>query len=365
MNKLLRIVSIPIFFATIQFSTLRAQTSASLEEVRVDWHLAGVSEAASDYGSALGYFKEVVENAKYLPLVSREWYQGIGWLGISRSKARLGDTCGARRALATSFSHSFANAALLEQDTFFGPLVGINFIDSLNAFWSHIRMLNRSEWIQQEPMVFRPHDAQPGEPLIICLHGGNGNYRGFADYWTNVADSAKATVVVPPGIIRNSEVQNSWEFDLAAIFPSVESLRTECIRKYKADPTQVYLAGFSQGGQAAIGLTLLHPTLFVGALSFSGFLLDSLDESALSQASQQHVRFYALSGEWDSKDFLRSLGDIQRRCTKHGIPFHLELEEKMSHEMPLDFGSRFGEAWRWIRQPEPVYDVHSVGGSGQ
>ena len=337
----------------------------------MDWHLAGIAEARGDYRAALDAFKQLVDDSRYLPLEEREWYVGMGWVGVSRAQTRVSDTLEARKALLRAYSHQFCNGPLLEEDTFFANVVGRPFIDSLDRFWKDIDNQNKSEWAAQEPIVFRPHDARPGQPLIIAMHGGIDSYRAFSTYWSGIADSAHATIIVPPGIIRNSEVQNSWEYDISTIAPSILKLRRESIAQYAPDTSRIYLAGFSQGAQAAIAITLQNPTLFRGTIAFAGFLFEHPSDSILDRAARQHVRVYALSGEWETPKFLDRLKEIHKRAELHYLPFHLEIENQMAHEMPLDFQSRFAEAWRWIREPvqatndRGVPHSHATSASGQ
>jgi predicted esterase len=328
--------------------------SVAIEEVRVEWHLAGLSEAHADWAGARVNFNKVIEDAAYLTLSIREWYRGLAWLGVSRASARLGDTAESRRALTLAFSHGFSNAALLREDSFFTSVAGKKFVDSLGQFWETVQEANRGEWLMQEPVVFLPHDLKPAGPLIIALHGGNDNYRNFAMYWSGIADRIHAIVVVPPGQIRNSETENSWEYDMSTIEAGLLSLAREYTTKYQVDPREIYLAGFSQGAQAAIALTLMHPDIFHGAIGFSGFWYVPISDSQIAKAAAEHTRIYALSGEYDSQDFLNHLSAARERIVAHGIPFRFEVEKDMIHEVPLDFDRRFEDAWHWIRDTKPA-----------
>ena len=331
---------------------LHAQENDTRTQVRVDWHLAGVSEVQGDWHGAQEYFRKVIEEVVLLPLSSREWYRSVSWLGISRSAARLSDTATAKSALVTAFRYRFSNGSLLARDSQYVSIVGRAWLDSLSEFWDHIHAINHSEWQRQEPVVFIPAKSKSTAklPMIVALHGGNGNYESFARYWENVANSEHVIVVVPPGSIRNSEIENSWDYNIDSFAPKILQLASDYVIITGADPNRVYLAGYSEGAQVAIVLALKYPKIFRGAVAFSGFNYTTLSDSTLERAHALHTRIYALSGEWDSKAFLSRISKTRDQCAAAGIPFQLEIEPGMVHEMPLDFLKRFSDAWSWLQE---------------
>jgi predicted esterase len=342
-------------------SPLRAQENDMQTQVWVDWHLAGVSEVQGNWQDAQKYFRNVIEEAVLLPLSAREWYRSVSWLGISRSAARLYDITTAKSALIAAFRHRFSNGALLAEDSQYVSIVGKAWLDSLNDFWNNIHTINRSDWQQQEPIVFMPTNSSTmGKgsksegmaklPMIVALHGGNGNYESFAHYWESVAQTEQVIIIVPPGPIRTSEIENSWDYNVDTFAPSILQLIRDYVTKTGADPNRVYIAGYSEGAQAAIILALKYPRIFRGAIAFAGFNYTLLSDSILERASALHTRIYALSGEWDSKAFLSRISQTRDECTAAGIPFQLEIETGMVHEMPLDFPKRFSDAWSWLQE---------------
>ncbi|HWF44925.1 MAG TPA: alpha/beta hydrolase-fold protein [Candidatus Kapabacteria bacterium] len=334
---------------------VRAQPSDQLTEVRVNLHLAGCCEMKGDWKGAEAYDHKANEAAVLLPLESREWYRSITSLFIARAASRLHDTPTARSGIASAFRHRFSNAVLIRQDSLLVSVIGRPWFDSLATFWDKIHESNREEWVPQIPIVFYPNDSNyPSTqkfPIIFALHGGNDNYRAFSRYWSGVANSAHAIVVVPPGPYRNSEIENSWEYNIDTIAPAFIRLVHDYVIKTGADSGSIYLAGYSQGAQVAVTLALEHPDLFRGAISFSGFIFSPITDSMLDFARKLGTRIYALSGEWDEREFLSRITNIHNRCNAEGIPFQLEFEKAMVHEVPLDFTKRFSDAWSWVREP--------------
>jgi predicted esterase len=333
-------------------SRASAQVNDAFEFVRADWHLAAISEYSGDWQAAIEYYQKVIQESMPLPLDVREWYRGTAYYGIARCNCRLGkDPSTVRIALSKAFSHHFWNFALTEADSEIMSDCGRPWLDSLSRVWSNILNEERPFWPKQTPFVFYPdtYDSTAHWPLIVALHGGNGNYESFAEDWHGMANDLKAVIVIPPGAIRESQITNSWESDMNAIEKPILSLVSEFTSKHLADPSQVYLAGFSQGAQASMELSVMRPDVFRGAISMSGFVNRFISDSILQKAHDRGVRIYAVSGEYEDKSFRLQIDTFHTRCVQSGIPFDLEINPGMTHEVPLDFRTQILKAWNWIR----------------
>jgi predicted esterase len=183
------------------------------------------------------------------------------------------------------------------------------------------------------------------------MHGGNGNNESYDQRWPEMSRILKAVIVVPPGIYRESEITNSWGSDMDQIEGPIIAEVHRVINAHHADPHQVYLTGFSQGGQASIELTLRHPDLFKGAIAMSGFTSDPPSDSALAVIRSHGIRIYAISGEMEDPTFHSQIVTIHKDCQKAGIPFELEIVPGMIHEFPLDMETKLLKAWNWLHAP--------------
>ena len=357
----------PLLLGVFVHST-SARTGDRFQIVRVDWHMAAYCEAGGDWRGAHQNFSALIRDAGFLPLPIREWYRGFAYLGDARAAARLGDTVTAQQQMVRAFEHGFANYAILLQDSAMMSVVGRAFTDSVGRFWEKIQQKNAPYWPAQHEIVFRPREARPGMPILIAMHGGNGSYLNHSTYWADIAERYGINVIVPAGIIRTSEVANSWEYDISAFAPTIIELAHHYEQVFGTPASKVYLAGYSQGAQGALALTLEHPEEFSGAISFSGFLIAPVSDSQWSNAAKHGPRLFALSGVLDSPQFLASLEEAQHRATAEGLLFRFEREEAMVHEMPLDFEKQFDRAWQWITagklssddstQEDPTPDKH-------
>ncbi len=332
---------------------LRAQQQDYYAFVRADWHLAGIAEYQSDWTGAIEHYREAVEHSASLPLAVREWYQGTAAYGISRCYARLHKDSACRVSLDHAFRHHFWNSALVRLDSLVVADCGSDWLDSVSKFWAAVCAEERSTWHAQPSYTYYPdgYDSTARWPLIIAMHGGNANYESFAERWIEMAKLLRAVIVVPPGIIRESEITNSWGSNMDQIEGPIMALARKYTDAHLADPAQVYLTGFSQGAQASIELTLRHPDLFHGAIAMSGFTSDPPTDSALAAIRNRGTRIYAISGEFEDPTFHAQIEAIHDECIKGGVPFELTIVPGMIHEVPLDLRTKFLEAWNWVRPP--------------
>ncbi|MDP4200884.1 MAG: PHB depolymerase family esterase [Bacteroidota bacterium] len=340
-------------FLIILAPTLRAQQQDYYAFVRADWHLAGIAEYQSDWRGAIEYYQQAVEHSASLPLVVREWYRGTAEYGIARCSARIHEDSASRTHLDRAFHHHFWNSPLIRLDSLLVSACGSTWLDSESQFWATVCAEERPTWHAQPPLIYYPngYDSTDRWPLIIAMHGGNGNYESFAERWPEMANLLKAVIVVPAGIIRESEITNSWGSNMDAIEGPILKIASDFTHAHRVDASQVYLTGFSQGAQASIELTLRHPDIFHGAIAMSGFTSDPPNDSALAVARARGVRIYAISGEYEDPTFHAQIQGIHDLCAKGGIPFDLTIVPGMIHEVPLDLRTKFLAGWNWVRPP--------------
>jgi phospholipase/carboxylesterase len=96
------------------------------------------------------------------------------------------------------------------------------------------------------PEYYTPERAWP---LVMALHGGSGNGRGFLWSWLRDARSHGAILVAPTATGNTSNSKSTWALmgedtdspNLARILESVQA-------RWNVDPTKLLLTGMSDGG---------------------------------------------------------------------------------------------------------------------
>jgi phospholipase/carboxylesterase len=94
--------------------------------------------------------------------------------------------------------------------------------------------------------------------FVVISVRGPIEIRPFAFGWFSIARTPDGPAVDP------SEVEAAW----ARVMTFID----EALLAYGADPERVFLAGFSQGGIIALGLSLVAGRRIAGAVSMSGWL---------------------------------------------------------------------------------------------
>jgi predicted esterase len=208
---------------------------------------------------------------------------------------------------------------------------------------SNKKCIEAQAQIGHDRAVLVPDDVAGELPLLIFLHGRNGDKNYNLEYW-NVARQRGWLVLSPqsrqaiyPGAYcwdKNEQGLEDVLFDLG-----------EIVKIYKVDHRRIVIAGFSQGGGMAIYAALSGK---VGARGFIGvgtFIADP--DSLIPLASQaQSMRGYFVIGEKDhTLDRIRA---IQKILKENHIPFGEKVFPDLGHEFPPDFEKSFDNAIKFI-----------------
>jgi predicted esterase len=326
---------------------------ASLQSVRELWHNAGKHEVLGDFLSASKGFEDVIIAAQDLSPDIREWYSATCFFALARCEAKLSHPSNSRNALVSAFANHFCNYGLVRLDSSLLACVGREWYDSVEKVWFDIMSVQSKDWKTLLPVVLVPSQIQNGKPrpLLVWLHGGNGNNRRSAEIWKSVSDSLNLIMIFPPGTIRLSDITNSWDTDISVVDKAILPIVDTLVRTGLVDTNEIYVGGFSQGAQAALQLPIVSKLHFRGAVIFSGFLLTEMPSSdLLAQAARRNVRIHATSGTLDAKEFLSSLHTAQNVYRNSGVDFKFDIVEDMIHETPLDLDERFPKIWEWLHE---------------
>lgn len=145
-------------------------------------------------------------------------------------------------------------------------------------------------------------------PMLILLHGYGSNEadlfelrNAFPGNFIIVAPQAPMTIGNRAYQWYNISNPAGQPADLRKSTALLQRFIAEVIRKYHADPANVYLAGFSQGGAMSYQLGLTHPELVKGIGSLSGKIAPSLRPEIKATASLQRLRIFIGHGTADER----------------------------------------------------------------
>jgi len=205
-------------------------------------------------------------------------------------------------------------------------------------------------WEQEHKHINREHilvlpDAlsSPPWPLLITLHGRNGDKETALEQWEVARGlgwavlSAQSTQPLYPG-------SYCWD-DPAVGLRDILSYVEHTLETNGIDWERIVIGGFSQGSGMAIYAALS------GNIPVRGFMVSAtwwqdVESLAALAVGAKNVRGYFVTGE---KDYtLGRVREIQDVLKQNNIAFAEELHPGLTHEFPADFETSFTRASEFI-----------------
>ena len=208
----------------------------------------------------------------------------------------------------------------------------------------------------------RPRGDKP--PLLILLHGVGSNERDLFGLAGEMDErfavvSARAPHERFPGSYAWFEVQvragSNFVIDEAMWRESLKLVTefiSQAVEAYGADPTRVYLAGFSQGAIMSLCIMLTRPRVLAGVVAMSGRLLPEVVPMASPSSELAGFPLLVVHGVNDPVIPIRYGQEIREFLEQ--LPVELTYQEfPMAHEVSGQ-SLRLASAWltaRLDRQP--------------
>jgi phospholipase/carboxylesterase len=199
---------------------------------------------------------------------------------------------------------------------------------------------SRSGFSLYVPEYYTPDRAWP---LVMALHGGSGNGRGFLWSWLRDARSHGAILVAP------TATGNTWALmgedtdtpNLARIFSSVQA-------RWNVDPKRVLLTGMSDGGtfcyvtglESASPFTHLAPV----AATFHPLMAEMADAERL-----RGLPIHIVHGRLDWMFPVQVARQAREALTAAGADVTYRELDDLSHTYPREINA---EMLRWLRSKE-------------
>jgi len=198
--------------------------------------------------------------------------------------------------------------------------------------------------IERDQSVLVPEAPASGRyPLLIALHGRNGNKDAHLEFW-EVARQRGWLVVSPQSTQPLFEGAYCWD-DPALGISDVLFSYEQISQQYQIDPQRLLVAGFSQGSGMAMYTALsgkIEARGFIGVASF----WDRPTSLVPQTTGARSVRGYFVIGEKDHT--LENAKEVKDVLKENGIQFAEELHPDLAHEFPTDFESSFDKAIEFI-----------------
>ncbi|MBI4202102.1 MAG: hypothetical protein HY532_03165 [Chloroflexi bacterium] len=189
--------------------------------------------------------------------------------------------------------------------------------------------------------VRHPMVDNPNAPTVVFLGGGTGSRRSAQRVWANYLSGGAGVddfrVVLPYAV----DVEYTDYYEARRTFKVVD----EVLACYGGDPTQVHIAGFSNGGMVAFDLMLEHPERFATLLGAPGLFPRLSTPEQWAKALCGHAVFNGVGSvddEWK--------GDV--RATHEGLlsmginSMYVEFS-RQGHSLNVDYDETlFFDFWR-------------------
>jgi predicted esterase len=208
---------------------------------------------------------------------------------------------------------------------------------------SNQKCLEARKQIKSERVVLLPEDTTKEMPLLIALHGRNGNMESRLPPW-DIARQRGWLVLSPQSsqaLYPGDMAGYCWD-DPAQGMEDILLHINEIKSTYRIDHQRVIIGGFSQGSGMAIYSALRGD---MGAQGFIGVATWWEDVDQLV-CEGKGVRGYFVVGEKDHT--LNQTREIQKVLRASSIQFAEEVHPEMGHEFPSDFAPSFDKAIEFI-----------------
>ena len=195
--------------------------------------------------------------------------------------------------------------------------------------------------VEPDQTTLLPEVPPSGEyPLLIALHGRNGNKDSNLEYW-EVARQKGWIVLSPQSTQPLYSGSYCWDdpqhglVDLLFYFEQVT-------QKYQIDSQRVVMAGFSQGSGMAIYAALKGSFAVRGFIGVGTWWADANE----LVCERKDVRGYFVTGEKDQA--LDRVREIQNVLKRNNVQFAEEVHPDIGHEFSSDFERSFEKAIAFI-----------------
>lgn len=193
-------------------------------------------------------------------------------------------------------------------------------------------------------IVREPSVKTDKPPVLILLHGYGSNEADLFGLQSQFpANFLVISVRAPIAMTANSfqwfrmetvnGVMQGDPDDLKNSREKIKALIPEVTAKYKADPKQVYLCGFSQGAMMSYEVGLTAPELLKGIAPLSGKIFESLKTLVKSSAALKALKIFIGHGDADARVAYTYATEADSYLKKLGLSPALHTYKGLQHSI--------------------------------
>ncbi len=128
-------------------------------------------------------------------------------------------------------------------------------------------MSGRADWSY---VLVKPKDTSRAAPVLLVLHGYDGDARSMAQLWSVQREMNRAYILAPqaPPKERNGKTVSTWEAGTDDAF--LHTLLDKVSRENKTIGAQSAIAGYSAGASMAMHMAMKNPGRFAACAAIGG-----------------------------------------------------------------------------------------------
>ncbi len=194
-----------------------------------------------------------------------------------------------------------------------------------------------------------PSQSAKALPLLLALHGNNGNAKDSVSFWESAVKQDWLTVLLQSSQVvgSNSYVWNDFELGAKEIKDHYAGL----IKEYQIDSEQLVIGGFSKGGEMAIWATLMDTIPvrgFVAVCPGGPYISDINEWLPILEGNKLlgERRGYFVVGENDPS--VENIKALHEMLLSKGMACELVIASDIDHDFPADFDQTLALALQYL-----------------
>ena len=175
--------------------------------------------------------------------------------------------------------------------------------------------------------------------MIVLLHGAGADETDMIGLWRDLPPSF--VVISPRAPFHRDSGGYVWyrktgatprQDDLLASRKIVDLVVENAAKRFDADPSKIFIGGFSQGGVMTYEVALREPGRFRGAAALSGIMFPTVrDEIAAAKPDLGHEAFFVGHGGADPVIPFSAATSAHAALEHAGVPTAFHAYPAMAH----------------------------------
>ncbi|MBI2167687.1 MAG: prolyl oligopeptidase family serine peptidase [Candidatus Omnitrophica bacterium] len=180
-------------------------------------------------------------------------------------------------------------------------------------------------------LVLKPVKARERFPLLVALHGRNGNGRDYLEVWRKEAEKRRFMVLAPN---RDQPYSNEVFYGLVK----------EALKHYSAEKKKMYLAGVSAGALVGRWFLIARPAFWRGAVLIAS---PTGDQWTTEADVSRFPPVLFVHGEKDGQFPVQKIAGHVETLKSRGVRSELIQEAEGGHEHRPEWNE---EIFDWIEK---------------